>query len=46
MVDPDGTQAVHAVTGELFFASSNDLDHQFDYKGDPDEVVIDLSDAH
>ncbi|SCK15350.1 SulP family inorganic anion transporter [Streptomyces sp. WMMB 322] len=46
VVDPDGTQAVYAVTGELFFASSNDLVYQFDYKGDPDDVVIDLSDAH
>jgi len=46
VVDPDGDQAVYAVTGELFFASSNDLVYQFDYKGDPDQVVIDLSDAH
>jgi SulP family sulfate permease len=46
VVDPDGTQAVYAVTGELFFASSNDLVDQFDYKDDPDDVVIDLSDAH
>ncbi|ARQ69138.1 SulP family inorganic anion transporter [Streptomyces marincola] len=46
VVDPDGKQAVYAVTGELFFASSNDLVHQFDYAEDPDDVVIDLSDAH
>ncbi len=45
-VDPDGTSVVYAVTGELFFASSNDLVHRFDYAGDPDEVVIDLTDAH
>jgi SulP family sulfate permease len=44
--DPDGTQVVYAVTGELFFASSNDLVYQFDYAGDPDTVVIDLTDAH
>jgi SulP family sulfate permease len=44
--DPDGTQVVYAVTGELFFASSNDLVYQFDYTGDPDSVVIDLTDAH
>jgi SulP family sulfate permease len=37
---------VYAVTGELFFASSNDLVHQFDYAGDPQDVVIDLSAAH
>ncbi|MFF3893528.1 SulP family inorganic anion transporter [Streptomyces sp. NPDC001812] len=46
VVDPDGTQVVYSVTGELFFASSNDLVHQFDYKGDPDDVVIDLSGTH
>ncbi|WP_370617814.1 SulP family inorganic anion transporter [Mumia sp. Pv 4-285] len=38
--------AVYRVTGELFFASSNDLYTQFDYAGDPDTVVIDLSGAH
>ncbi len=46
VVDPDGGQVVYAVTGELFFASSNDLVYQFDYAGDPDDVIIDLSDAH
>lgn len=46
VTDPDHTQAVYAVTGELFFASSNDLVGQFDYAGDPDQIVIDLSDAH
>ncbi|HYH26981.1 MAG TPA: SulP family inorganic anion transporter, partial [Blastococcus sp.] len=30
---------VYAVTGELFFASSNDLVYQFDYAGDPPDVV-------
>ncbi|WP_410663548.1 SulP family inorganic anion transporter [Amycolatopsis sp. lyj-84] len=46
VVDPDGTQVDYAVTGELFFASSNDLVYQFDYANDPDEVVIDLTGAH
>ncbi|PZG23687.1 SulP family inorganic anion transporter [Nonomuraea aridisoli] len=45
-LDPDGEQVVYAVTGELFFASSNDLVSQFDYAGDPRQVVIDLTDAH
>ncbi|MEG9225443.1 SulP family inorganic anion transporter [Aeromicrobium sp. Sec7.5] len=36
----------YRVTGELFFASSNDLYTQFDYAGDPEQVVIDLSGAH
>ena len=37
---------VYAVKGELFFASSNDLVYQFDYVGDPANVVIDMSEAH
>lgn len=45
-LDPDGKQVVYAVTGELFFASSNDLVYRFDYAGDPDDVVIDLTGAH
>jgi SulP family sulfate permease len=45
-LDPDGKQVVYAVTGELFFASSNDLVYQFAYTTDPDDVVIDLTDAH
>ncbi|GAB2746414.1 SulP family inorganic anion transporter [Streptomyces bullii] len=46
VVDPDGSTAVYRVTGELFFASSNDLVGQFRYATDPDKVVIDLSAAH
>ncbi|MFI7154359.1 STAS domain-containing protein, partial [Nonomuraea sp. NPDC050022] len=46
VIDPDGGQVVYAVTGELFFASSNDLVSQFNYADDPDDVVIDLTDAH
>ncbi|TDO30413.1 hypothetical protein EV643_13827 [Kribbella sp. VKM Ac-2527] len=37
---------MHVATGELFFASSNDLVHQFDYRNDPADVVIDLTDSH
>jgi SulP family sulfate permease len=37
---------VYRVTGELFFASSNDLYTQFEYAADPERVVIDLSDSH
>jgi SulP family sulfate permease len=44
--DELGPVAVYRVTGELFFASSNDLYTQFDYAGDPDRVVIDLSRSH
>ncbi len=41
----DGTR-VYKVVGELFFASSNDLVYQFDYAGDPEHVVIDMTDSH
>ena len=45
--DRDGVPtAVYRVTGQLFFASSNDLYTQFDYAEDPDAVVIDLTDSH
>lgn len=43
---PDENTRVYAVRGELFFASSNDLIYQFDYVGDPENVIIDLSDSH
>lgn len=34
---------VYRVRGELFFASSNDLVHQFDYVNDPNDILIDMS---
>lgn len=37
---------VYRVTGELFFASSNDLVYQFNYADDPTNVVIDMSESH
>ncbi|MEO3747264.1 SulP family inorganic anion transporter [Plantactinospora sp. B5E13] len=46
VLDPDGSTRVYHVHGELFFASSNDLVYQFDYTGDPDHVIIDMSAAH
>jgi len=43
----DGTAyARYRVTGELFFASSNDFYSQFDYAENPQRVVIDFTDAH
>jgi SulP family sulfate permease len=45
-VERDDTRTgtrTYRVRGELFFASSNDLLHQFDYANDPNDVVIDLS---
>ena len=43
---PDEDTRVYAVVGELLWASSNDLVYQFDYTGDPKNVVIDLSQSH
>lgn len=43
---PDDDTKVYAVTGELFFASSNDLVYQFDYRHDPVNVVIDMTESH
>jgi sulfate permease, SulP family len=42
---PDDNTCVYAVRGVLFFASSNDLYTQFDYVNDPENVIIDLSEA-
>jgi SulP family sulfate permease len=46
VLDPDGTTAMYSVTGELFFASDQELTDAFDYVGDPPQVIIDLSRAH
>ncbi|KQU07477.1 sulfate permease [Rhodococcus sp. Leaf7] len=43
---PDENTRVYKVLGELFFASSNDLIYQFDYIGDPLDIVIDMSESH
>jgi SulP family sulfate permease len=43
--EPDGSRR-YVVGGALFFASTNDMVGQFDYAGDPDRVVVDLSGAH
>jgi SulP family sulfate permease len=46
VVDPDGTTSIYSVTGELFFASDQELIDAFDFAGDPPKVIIDLSRAH
>lgn len=46
IADPDPDTRVYAVRGELFFASSNDLIYQFDYVGDPKNVIIEMSGSH
>lgn len=46
VVDPDNTARLYAVTGQLFFASTNDLVHAFDYDAvKVPKVEIDFSDA-
>ena len=47
VVDPDNHERLYAVTGQLFFASTNDLVHSFDYDAvKVKNVEIDLTDAH
>ena len=50
VVDPDNVERLYAVTGQLFFASTNDLVHRFLYdegaeKDHVSRVEIDLTDA-
>jgi len=46
VLDPDNVERLYAVTGELFFASTNDLVHLFDYDAvTVKRVEIDLSGA-
>ncbi len=46
VVDPDNVERLYAVSGELFFASTNDLVHAFDYDAvEVKRVEIDLSNA-
>ncbi len=42
----EGSVVRYDVEGELFFASSNDLTTQFDYRQDPDRIVIDMTRSH
>ena len=46
VLDSDTGVRTYALAGELFFASTNELVHAFDYDDDATRVVIDLSDAH
>jgi len=46
VLDPDNTERLFAVSGELFFASTNTLTHSFDYDAvQVKRVEIDLSNA-
>ena len=44
--DDDGEVAIYTVAGELFFASSNDLTTMFEYRNDPERIIIDMSQSH
>lgn len=44
-VSADGQSVHYAISGPLFFASSNDLALYFDFTHDPAHVTIDLTDA-
>ena len=46
VVDPDREMRIYHVTGELFFASTNEMVHVFDYHEETPHVLIDLSEAH
>ena len=45
LLSDDGQSVRYTVTGPLFFASSNDLFEHFQYADDPQQVIIDLSQA-
>ncbi len=46
VLDPDGTTCIYSVTGEVFFASDQELIEAFRYAEDPPKVIVDLSRAH
>jgi sulfate permease, SulP family len=46
VLDRTGTVRSYVVTGELFFASTNELVHQFDLQDPVREVIIDLTEAN
>ncbi|MEX1178903.1 MAG: SulP family inorganic anion transporter [Nitriliruptor sp.] len=45
VLDPTGTVRSYVVTGQLFFASTNELVHQFELDDPAREVIIDLTEA-
>ena len=45
VLDPTGTVRSYVVTGQLFFASANELLHEFDLDDPTPNVVIDLTEA-
>ncbi|GAA3402757.1 SulP family inorganic anion transporter [Paenibacillus hodogayensis] len=45
VMEPDGTKR-YAISGQLFFGTMAPFAELFDYRGDPDEVVIDFAASH
>ena len=46
VLDPDGTTCIYSITGEVFFASDQELIEAFQYAEDPPKVIADFSRAH
>jgi SulP family sulfate permease len=46
VLDPDGTTCIYSITGEVFFASDQELIEAFHYAEDPPKVIADFSRAH
>lgn len=46
VVDPDGETALYSISGEVFFASDQELIEAFHYAEDPPKVIVDFSRAH
>jgi SulP family sulfate permease len=46
VLDPDESSVMYSVTGELFFASDQELIEAFHFATDPPNVIIDMSRAH
>ncbi len=46
VLDPDGTNCIYSVHGEVFFVSEQELIDAFRYAEDPPHVLVDFSRAH
>src|SRR5690606_16911062 len=44
-VDPDGSKT-YRITGQLFFGTMSHFVDLFDYRNDPDTVIIDFASSH
>jgi SulP family sulfate permease len=46
VVDPEGESVLYSITGEVFFASDQELIDAFQYADDPPKAIADFSRAH